>query len=233
MEKLDDERAKLFSDISHEMKTPLAVISAHAQLMRNKLELLPEAQGSIEDALLIISEANQLGMIVQQALEYARIQESGMVWNKTSCHIGEIIAEAVSTHFAGPSSGNQYNRIDLKIEENLPPIIADAKRISQVVVNLVTNAVRHTQNGVITIAASGREKQILLSVTDTGTGMSKEETDQVFNRWQTGAGDTGTGLGLYICKHIVESHGGGITVESEPGKGSCFAVTLPVLDIDQ
>ncbi|MCL1835836.1 MAG: HAMP domain-containing histidine kinase [Oscillospiraceae bacterium] len=228
LEQLDEERAKLFGNISHEMKTPLAIISTHAQLMRNKLEQLPEAQGSIEDALLIISEANQLGMIVTQALEYARIQEGGMKWSMKPCHVGEIIAEAVSMHFAGPSSANNHNRIDLKVNEGLPPIMADSRRIAQVVVNLVTNAVRHTKGGVITIAATERDKQVVLSVTDTGSGMTKEEIGQIFDRWHTGSGDTGTGLGLYICRNIAESHGGSITVESEPGKGTCFEVLLPV-----
>jgi signal transduction histidine kinase len=228
LERLDRERAELFANISHEIKTPLSVISTYAQLIKNRLELMPEAEGSVEDALLITSEANKLSLLVSQALELARIQEGSMVKNLKPCHIGEIITEAVSAHFAGTHDSNNHNRIDLKIDGGLPPILADAPRIGQVVVNLVKNAVRHTKGGDITVSARDAGKSIALSVRDNGAGMTKEEAAMIFDRWYSGAGSTGTGLGLYICKHIVEAHGGGITVESEIGKGSCFTVTLPV-----
>ena len=232
LEKLDQERVELFGNISHEMKTPLAIISTNAQLMKNKLELLPETQGSVEDCLLIISEANQLGLIVSQALELFRTAEGRMVRDLKPCRIGEIITEAISTHFAGSPAGNNHNRIDLKIAENLPPIMADAPRIAQVVVNLVANAIRHTKGGVITVSANLHRKHIDLSVKDNGKGMTKEEMSLIFERWHTGAGDTGSGLGLYICKRIVDAHGGKISVESRPGKGSTFTATLPIAGFD-
>ena len=115
----------------------------------------------------------------------------------------------------------------MKISEGLPPILADAPRIAQVIVNLVTNAVRHTRNGNVIVSAQTEGKYIALSVKDTGKGMTKEETSMVFDRWYSGKDGTGAGLGLYICKHIVETHGGQIGVESEEGKGSCFTVMLP------
>jgi signal transduction histidine kinase len=246
LERLDLERAVLFGNISHEMKTPLSVISAYAQLLKKKLEAMPapvpaaETEGrgsppgnSVDDALLIASEANRLGLIVTQALELSRIQEGrgSMIREMKPCHIGEIVAEAVSAHFSGSAAGNNNNRIDLKINEGLPPILADAPRIAQVVVNLVANAVRHSSGGVITVTAFESEKSVALSVRDSGTGISKEEAAMIFDRWYTGAADTGTGLGLYICKHIAEAHGGRISVESEPGKGSCFTVFLPAANI--
>ena len=238
LKRLDRERAELFGNISHEMKTPLSVISTYAQLMKNKLEsahsvaAMSDTKGSIEDALLIISEANRLSLIVSQALEVTRIQEGSMVKDKKLCHIGEIITGALSFHFADTSAGNNQNRIDLKIDEGLPPILADAPRIAQVVVNLVTNAIRHTKGGNITVSAWDSGKHISLSVKDTGKGMTKEEAAMIFDRWYTGAGGTGTGLGLYICKHIVEAHKGKISVESESGKGSCFTILLPAAGYD-
>ncbi|MDR0496605.1 MAG: HAMP domain-containing histidine kinase [Treponema sp.] len=233
LERFDRERTELFGNISHEIKTPLSVISTYTQLIKKKLESLPDAEGSVDDSLLIISEANKLGLIVSQALELARIQEGSMVKDLKPCRIGEIIAEAVSSHFAGTEKGSlagkNRNRIDLKIDEDLPQVLADAPRIAQVVVNLVTNAVRHTQDGIITVSARENGKHIALSVSDTGSGMTKDEAALVFDRWYTKSVSTATGLGLYICKHIVEAHGGGIMVESEPGKGSCFTVTLPAV----
>jgi signal transduction histidine kinase len=230
LKQLDRQRAELLANISHEIKTPLTVISTYAQLIENKLELLPETGGSVEDALLITSEANKLGILVSQALELARIQEGGIVKNLKPCHIREIITEAVSAHFSGTSDSNNNNRITLKIDEGLPLIMADPPRIGQVVVNLVKNAVRHTKDGDIIVSAKSAGNRITLSVKDTGAGMTKEEAALIFDRWYSGAGSTGSGLGLYICKHIVEAHNGGITVESERGKGSCFTVTLPVAE---
>jgi signal transduction histidine kinase len=231
LEKFNRERTELFANISHEMKTPLAVISTYAQLIKNKLELRHEADGSVENALLITSEANKLGLVVSQALELARIQEGSMVKNLLPCHIGEIITETVSAHFAGTENSNNNNRIDLNIAEGLPPILADAPRVGQVIVNLVKNAVRHTKDGEISISAQDMGKFISVSVRDTGKGMAKDEAAMIFDRWYSGSGSTGTGLGLYICKHIVEAHSGTITVESEIGKGSCFTVTLPIAEI--
>jgi len=228
LEQLDRGRAELFSNISHEMKTPLTVISTYAQLLKNKLELLPEAQDAVEDSLLITSEANQLGLIVSQALEFSRTTEGTLIQEIKPCHIGEIITESISSHFSGASGGNNYNRIDLKIDEGLPPILADAARVRQVVVNLVSNAVRHTKGGIITISASLREKSVVLSVTDNGEGIPEEEIPMIFERWYTGAGNVGSGLGLYICKQIVEAHNGKITTQSELGKGTCFTVFLPI-----
>jgi signal transduction histidine kinase len=95
-------------------------------------------------------------------------------------------------------------------------------------VNLVKNAVRHTSGGDITVYGRDAGDCVALSVRDSGAGMTKEEAAMIFDRWYSGAGSTGSGLGLYICKHIVEAHGGVISVESESGKGSCFTVMLPV-----
>ena len=234
LEHFDRKRSELFANISHEMKTPLSVISTYAQLLKNKMELLPQAEGSVENAMLIISEANRLGMIVSQVLELARMQESNMKQDLKPCHIGEIISEAVSAHFTSAAENNNHNRIDLKIDDDLPMILADAPRIAQLVVNLIANAIRHTKGGLITVSArtssAGRKKGniIVLSVQDTGKGITQEEAKMIFDRWYTSAGGTGTGLGLFICKHIAEIHGGEISIESEPGKGSCFNVILPV-----
>jgi len=234
LEHFDRKRSELFANISHEMKTPLSVISTYAQLLKNKMELLPQAEGSVENAMLIISEANRLGMIVSQVLELARMQEVNIKQDLKPCHIGEIISEAVSSHFTSAAENNNHNRIDLKIDDDLPMILADAPRIAQLVVNLIANAIRHTKGGLITVSArtssAGRKKGniIVLSVQDTGKGITQEEAKMIFDRWYTSAGGTGTGLGLFICKHIAEIHGGEISIESEPGKGSCFNVILPV-----
>lgn len=225
LERLDREKTELFGNISHEMKTPLAVVSTLAYAMREKFEEMPQAKDAVADAMLIATEADRLAMLVSQVLELAQIAEGRMVYTKKLCNIDEIIHSAMVAHFAVSLRGN---RIDLKIADGLSPVMADAARIEQVVVNLVANAERHTSKGHIVVSAFQRGAKIAVAVTDSGVGIEKEKIPLIFERYYTGAQDTGTGLGLYICKHIVEMHEGEITVRSRPGKGSVFTFTLPV-----
>ena len=115
----------------------------------------------------------------------------------------------------------------------MPDILANPERVSQVIVNLISNAVRFTVNGLITVSAGPEDGFMNISVADTGTGISPELLPFIFDRHVTkkksgGGQDIGTGLGLYICKHIVEAHGGRISAVSEEGKGSTFSFTLPI-----
>jgi signal transduction histidine kinase len=125
------------------------------------------------------------------------------------------------------------NRLEIHIETGLPSICADPVRISQVIVNLISNSVRFTSNGLISISAKYEKKSVEVCVADTGTGIAPSFINHVFERYNTkekkGAGqDTGTGLGLYICKYIIEQHGGQIWIESEEGKGTSVFFTIPV-----
>lgn len=224
LEQLDREKTELFGEISHEMKTPLAVVSSLAYSMREKLEDIPQAQGAVADAMLIATEADRLAMLVSQVLDLAQISEGRMVRQKAACHIDEIIHSAMATHFS--ISLNQ-NRIDIKIDDGLSPVWADAPRIEQVIVNLVANAERHTSNGRIVISARQHGAYVSISVADNGRGIPKDQIPLIFERYYTGSSDTGTGLGLYICKHIVQAHDGRLGVESQLGQGSTFRFTLP------
>ena len=148
------------------------------------------------------------------------------------CYVDEIIHGAVETHY--PMLNKNANRLEIQIERGLPAVNADSARISQVIVNLISNAVRFTANGLITISAKREDAHILICVTDTGSGINREQLPYIFERYyhrqKSGGGqDTGTGLGLYICRNIVEQHGGSIWLESEEGRGTSVFFTLPVL----
>lgn len=225
LEQLDREKTELLGNISHEMKTPLTVITTLAYDMRDKFEKIPETQDAVENSLLIATEAERLAMLVSQVLQLTQLEEGRMVRDKKPCNIDEIIHGAMAAHFTHSLKGN---RIDIKIEEGLAPVLADAARIEQVIVNLVANAERHTSKGNITVSAQSRGEGVLITVSDTGAGIEKEKIPLIFERYYTGANDTGTGLGLYICKHIVNAHGSKIHVQSEEGKGSTFMFSLPM-----
>ena len=181
---------------------------------------------------LISSEAERLSLMVGQILDVTRMEEGRMAMEKRPCHIDEIIHGAVETHY--PMLNKNANQLEIHIETGISAVSVDSARISQVIVNLISNAVRFTANGLISISAKREETDIVICVADTGTGISPDRLSHIFQRYyhkeKTGGGqNTGTGLGLYICKHIVEQHGGNIWIESEEGLGTSVFFNLPIL----
>lgn len=233
LESLNRLKTEFLGNVSHELKTPLTVISGYAQTTKQlaaKSDTL-EADQVSRRMTLISSEAERLSLMVGQILDVTRMEEGRMVMEPVRCYADEIIHAAVETHY--PILNKNRNRLDILIESGLPAVHADPMRISQVVVNLISNAVRFTTDGVIAISAKKEDEKILVCVSDTGVGITAEQLPQIFQRYskkqKSGIGqDTGTGLGLYICKHIVEQHGGEIWLESKEGSGTSVFFTLPV-----
>ena len=232
LETLNRLKIEFLGNVSHELKTPLTVMSGYAQTTNQLAERPGELDGGevSRRMKLISSEAERLSLMVGQILDVTRMEEGRMAMEKRSCHMDEIIYGAVETHY--PMLNKNQNRLKIRIEPGLADICADPARISQVIVNLISNAVRFTSEGVITISAEQDETHIRICVSDTGTGIAPERLAHLFERYggkqKSGGGqDTGTGLGLYICKHIVEQHGGTIWIESEEGTGTSAFFTLP------
>lgn len=234
LERLNRMKTEFLGNVSHELKTPLTVISGYAQTTRQ----MAEAPGCMDGGevsrrmKLISSEAERLSLMVGQVLDVTRMEEGRMDMERTPCYVDEIIHGAIETHY--PMLNKNANGLEIRIEAGLPAVSADPARISQVVVNLISNAVRFTTNGLITVSARREASHIKVCVADTGVGISRSRLPHVFERYsrkeKSGGGqDTGTGLGLYICRHIVEQHGGRIWLESEEGRGTSAFFTIPVL----
>ncbi|WP_242864206.1 sensor histidine kinase [Anaerotignum neopropionicum] len=233
LEDLNRLKTEFLGNVSHELKTPLTVMSGYAQTTK-QLAGQPDTldKGEVSRRMtLISSEAERLSLMVGQVLDVTRMEEGRMVMEPVRCYVDEIIHAAIETHY--PILNKNRNRLDIRIEGGLPAVHADPARISQVVVNLISNAVRFTADGVITISVRKEYDKILICVSDTGIGIATERILHIFERYskkqKSGGGqDTGTGLGLYICKHIVEHHGGEIWIESEKGHGTSVFFNLPV-----
>lgn len=233
LEDLNRLKTEFLGNVSHELKTPLTVMSGYAQTTK-QLAGQPDTLDASEVSrrmTLISSEAERLSLMVGQVLDVTRMEEGRMVMEPVRCYVDEIIHAAIETHY--PILNKNRNRLDIRIEGGLSAVHADPARISQVVVNLISNAVRFTADGVITISARKENDKILICVADTGVGIATERLSHIFERYskkqKSGGGqDTGTGLGLYICKHIVEHHDGGIRIESEKGHGTSVFFTLPL-----
>jgi len=170
--------------------------------------------------------------MVGQILDVTRIDENRMVFAPAECSLAEVIQKTLSTYY--PILNKNNNKLALKLPEDLPKAWADSDRVSQVLVNLIANAIRHTRNGQLVVSAAAQGDFLEVSVADNGEGIAPERIPLLFERYksrdsakaQTGK-NTGTGLGLFICKHIVEAHGGRIWIESCEGAGTTVRFTLP------
>ena len=243
-EEADAAKSAFLSTVSHELRTPLTSVLGFAKIIKKRLEdrifpLVPAGDRKVaqtiqqvEDNLkVVVSEGERLTKLIDDVLDLAKIEAGKLEWHMEGVTVGEIIDRATA---ATSSLFEQKGlRLEKQIGSGLPQITGDRDRLIQVVINLISNAVKFTDAGTITCRAERRGSEIVVSVIDTGIGIAPADQPKVFERFKQ-VGDTltdkpkGTGLGLPICKEIVEHHGGRIWVESEIGRGSTFSFSLPV-----
>ncbi|EWM54774.1 sensor histidine kinase [Ruminococcus flavefaciens] len=225
--KVNEMKTTFLSDASHELKTPLAAMSGYAQ--NAEMELVNGGDISLVQEKLkrITSEANRMALMVTQILDVTRIEEGRMLLDLAPCDLDKLVRETIETYFAVLNKNN--NKLALRIPLELPEVKADSSRLQRVFVNLISNALKHTKNGTILVKAEAEGSFIKATVKDTGSGISEEDMPHIWERYYKGKhSETGTGLGLFICKFIIESHGGRIWAESQAGKGTAFMFTLPI-----
>ncbi|GMT50050.1 MAG: hypothetical protein IEMM0008_1589 [bacterium] len=178
---------------------------------------------------VIVSEGDRLTSLINDVLDIAKMEAGKMTWESESVSIEEVVDSAIAT--TQPLFLPNKINIIKEIEKGLPKITGDKNKLQQVLVNLLSNSSKFTEKGSVTCKATLKGDLLIVSVIDTGSGISKDDQEKVFDKFKQ-VGDTltdkpkGTGLGLPICKQIVEHHGGKIWVESELGKGSNFSFSL-------
>ncbi len=220
------------ANVSHELKTPLTSIQGFAQAM---LDGTADTNESREQAAQIIyTESGRMQRMVLDLLDLARL-DAGTADITMSPVNMPVLLNAIAEKFSP-----QLQRADVKIEVNIPssllPITADGDRMAQVFTNLVDNALKFTQRGgMISLRAVVEDKEMLISVTDTGAGIPEEAQAHIFGRFyqadpaRRGGEKHGAGLGLAIAHEIVQAHGGRISVRSKLGEGTTFEVSLPLV----
>ena len=218
----------LIYTISHELKTPLTSIMMGIGLIKNdSIGKLNIKQKDIVDTME--EDVQKLNELVSDLLKVYEIQSNRNSLNKKSYDISKIIGEAFSNFEFQAKEKN----ISLKLNLNskLPYVMIDTEKIKWVLNNLISNAIRYTENGIVQINAKYDKEKIFVSVTDTGRGIPEEYLNKVFERFVRVEGfdipQESTGLGLAIAKEIVEIHGGEIWCESKTGVGSKFTFTIP------
>jgi signal transduction histidine kinase/CheY-like chemotaxis protein len=245
LKQLDEMKSGFLSTVSHELRTPLTSILGFAKIIKRKLEdvIFPrlrddkdrKTQKAVkqisENINIIVSEGERLTELTNDVLDLAKMESGKIEWRMASSSIKDVIERAV---YATRSLFEDKDvKFIIEINDDLPRITCDRDRIIQVIINLVSNAVKFTEKGSITCRAKRVDDDVMISIIDTGIGISEKDRKTIFEKFKQ-VGDTltdkpkGTGLGLPISKQIVEHHGGKICVESIPGKGSNFSFTLPV-----
>ena len=223
-----ERRDEFLAMVSHDLRNPLAVITMDAEMIAGTARGGPNATQIDALAAEIGAASEQMRRMVGDLLDFTAIAMGAIKLSVERVDVGPLIAETVA--LLAPRAG----AVGPSLSADTPgePLLArfDRGRIRQVLVNLVDNAQRFTApGGSVTVCAAPRGEEVLVSVRDTGTGIRAAELPHVFERsWQAGTNDRrGLGLGLYICKGIVEAHGGRIWASSEVGRGSEFFFTLP------
>ncbi len=225
LEGLNDEKKQILVGISHDLRNPLTSVRGFSEMLLKKAKVDSESKYFLE---IINNESQRLGRLFDDILDISRQEEGTLRWYMEVHDVLSIMEPAIaSARLAVEAKGLS---LKVNIPSSLPPVYGDKERLSRVVTNLLSNAVRFTSAGMISITAEEKDKNILIQVSDTGIGISKEDQAKLFKPFGRAAEEyTGMGLGLYICKTIVDHHGGKIWVESVPGEGSTFYFTLPVL----
>jgi len=231
LKELDKMKDDFVSTVSHEFRTPLTSIRSFSEIVHDNPDLGIEQRNEFLN--IIVQESERLTRLINDILDLAKMEAGKTEWQMQEIAPKQVIDNALAA-MAGLLAKNPHIRFETHIADDLPNVFVDADRLTQVLVNLISNAVKfcNRENGLVSITARPEGASLRVDVSDNGIGIAKKDRRKVFERFQQ-AGDTlidkpqGTGLGLPICLHIVERFGGQIWFESELGKGSTFSFRIP------
>lgn len=229
LQKLDKLKSDFISTVSHELRTPLSITKEGINLI---LDEIPGKINNKQRDVLVASKNNidRLARIISNLLDISRIQAGKIGINKVRIDMARLVKQV--SEFFGNKIKDKGLELRLKLPEYGAMVNADSDKITQVLTNLVDNAVKFTEKGYVGIDVNETDEEVACRVYDTGIGISKDNLPKVFSKFQQfgripGAGEKGTGLGLSIAKGIVEAHGGKMSVKSSPRKGTEFVFVLP------
>jgi two-component system sensor histidine kinase BaeS len=229
LDRNQDARRKLMGDLAHEMGTPLSVIQSNLEgILDGVVEASPDKITSLHQETVLLSR------LVKDLRTLSQAEVGRLNLSPAPGDLGKLIASIVTA--TGPEAERKGVTLSARADPGLPPAMMDADRVSQVVVNLLSNALRYTSDGDtidITVAREdGSGHSLVVSVADTGQGIAEADLPHIFDRYYRGpeprekrAG--GSGIGLAVVKELVEAQGGRVWARSVPGRGSTFFFTLP------
>jgi len=230
LKSLDQMKDDFMSSVTHELRTPLTSIRALSELMLDAPEM--EAGQREEFLKIVVSESERLSRLVNQVLDMAKIESGHADWNDADVDLISVVANAVRA--TSEMFRERGAAVELSLPRSVPPVRADPDRLTQVMLNLLSNAAKFMPavGGRVDVSLRADADGLLVEVRDNGPGVPPGEQASVFEKFRQG-GDAasrppGTGLGLPICRRIVDHYGGSIWLESVPGGGASFAFRLPI-----
>ena len=233
LERVNHLKSQFLATVTHELRTPLhSIISYGALILEGFVEgeLTAEQEEHIQ---FIVRRAEDLSRLVDDMLDLSKIEADRLEVKVEPLSLEPSLTEVVIQ--LKSMASNKGLQLTLEMEDSLPMVLADSQRLRQVVINMVSNALKFTEKGGVTIqcALLDRYEMLRISVNDTGIGISPAALDYIFEAFRQADGSTtrrfgGTGLGLTIARKLIELQGGEVSVESVVGQGSTFAFTLPV-----
>jgi Na+/proline symporter/signal transduction histidine kinase len=229
LRELDQLKDDFVSTVSHELRTPLTSIRAFSEILLDNPDLSVSERE--EFLRLVVEETGRLTRLINQVLDLSKLESGRMEWDIGEVDVGDVVrGSAASTKQLFAQRGAT---LDVHLPDAVPPVLADRDRLVQVVINLLSNAAKFTRS-ITAVDVRVEDRQVRVDVCDDGPGIDPKDQQVIFEKFRQG-GDVltdrpqGTGLGLPISRQIVEHLGGALWVDSEPGRGSTFSFTLPVL----
>ncbi|HRE48042.1 MAG TPA: ATP-binding protein [Aggregatilineales bacterium] len=235
-EQASQAKSVFLSNMSHELRTPLNVIIGyssamlHVRSMYENVDLPPIYRKDIQ---LILENGEYLLGLINDVLDLSKIEAGKLEIHRSPVDLHEVVKAVMATAIGLVKEKPVQLRTNLP--EGLPYIQADSVRIRQITLNLMSNAIKFTERGTITLEAVVEDRFVRITVTDTGIGIEAHVLPYIFDRFQQAQSDTdrrygGTGLGLDISKQLTQMHGGDMTVESKVGVGTTFSFTMPIAE---
>ncbi len=226
LEEVEERRREIMDDLTHELRTPLTII-------RGRLEEIADGIITANSQIYsqLIRETKRLQRLLKDLQELSQAETGNLILNLQPSNLRQIL-EPLTERFSDQLLDSDRQLI-LDCPNNLPYVMVDSDRLEQILVNLLSNAIRHTPEGLITLKAWLESDRVWISVTDTGSGIAESELPHIFRRfWRSPKSRnrrySGTGIGLAICQRLVKLHRGEISVTSQLGKGSTFKFYLPL-----
>ena len=223
-------KSQFLANMSHELRTPLNAVLGYTELILDNI--YGEAPEKVRDALKRVDKnARHLLGLINDVLDLSKIEAGSLTLALGDYAMNEVAQTAITT--AEPLAREKKLALKVSVPADLPRARGDERRITQVLLNLIGNAIKFTDAGEVRLEMAAPDGVFLVSVADTGVGIAEDERPKIFEEFHQAEGFSdgtkgGTGLGLSITKRIIELHGGRIWVESTPGQGSIFRFTLPI-----
>ncbi len=235
LRKLERVRRDFIANVSHEFRTPLTAIQGFAETLI--AGALDDPQNRVRFLNIILEHARRLARLTEDLLKLSQMDADRLELEIRPVKVGQLVESCYET--ARHRAGEKELALTLDVSENLPEVAGDARRLQEVLQNLLDNAIQYTlPGGKIVLSAEARDEEVIFTVADTGIGIPTADQPRIFERfYRVDAARSreagGTGLGLAIAKHLIEAQGGRIWVESEVGAGSRFHFSAPVFDAER